>query len=323
MVPALDRLVPVILLIEDDETDRMRLVGMLQECGYGVMAASRAADALDVFVIHHAHIALVLSTARISEFARAQLLDALSRIDARVPTMVARLVRHASMGRAAFAEVIADVRHRLQGVPRSLPTSGVRHSVTHTAATPVDDAMFFGGVPAAPSSSRSHSAFTWPLRDEDVDEIEWADPVDGRTARDEQIDEGNHPEPMSGLEPVRRNNRLKPIECPDLRNYLAGLHKARQHRWERIALIAITVAVGSALGVATLLQLRTNVAQAFERDATVTAPLPSISISDRLGIVHLVPVAHLNQWSPPERSGRQRAEAARLQWGDVQGRAHP
>jgi CheY-like chemotaxis protein len=239
MVSALDKRAPVILLIEDDETERMRLGGMLMECGYGVMAAGRAADALDIFVIHHLSIALVLSTERLSDSTRAQRLDAFSRIDSRVP-VVTRHANHYSTGRQAFADVIGEVQQRLQGISSANLLSG-RRSVARTKAPASGDGVFFEDARPRHSFGQPSETFTWPLRDEDVEAIERADAV----------------------APVERISRLESIEVPELRTYLDALDKARRDRWQRIGRIGITVVAGAALFVATLLQLSAMAARAF------------------------------------------------------------
>jgi CheY-like chemotaxis protein len=280
----LDRRVPVILLIEDDEADRMTLARMLKECGYNVMAASRGADALDTFVIHHLQLALVVSSSRLSDFGRAQLFDALNRIDGRVPIVVAtRYASHGPNGEdpgraSAFAELIAQVQYRLQGTA-SAPASA--------ASAPV-------------SSLPSHRAFTWPLQDQDVDAIEWADVIEEEAINHNAIND----EVRSGeelLERVGRSEGLKPIASRDPRNYLTSLSRARRTRRRRISRIGITVAAGSAVFVTALLEIRTPTARAIAPNAAVTgslsrvAPLPSAPVSGRMGTVLLVPASRLNR----------------------------
>jgi CheY-like chemotaxis protein len=284
---------PVILLIEDDEADRMTLARLLRRCGYSVMAARRGAEANNTFVIHHLHISLVLVSSRLSEFGRALVFDALSRIDARVPIVMA--TRYAPRrispgedprGSLVFAELIAEVENRLQGAPAPFGPSAPRDEVTA-----VDEGVVFAAAPTVRLSSGSRGSFNWPLRNEDIDEVEFAEAVGDRSVVDEGFDEGTL---LRQAGPPRRN--LKSISSPELRHYLARLSRERRIRRHRMSLIGMTVAAGSALVITVLLEMRTSTARAITQEV-VSPLLPSAPISKRVGIVHLVSAEQVNRSS--------------------------
>jgi hypothetical protein len=58
------------------------------------LITTRGKHALNTFSLNHLHLALVLASARLSDVERIRLLDGLSRIDARLPIIMAR--QHAS-----------------------------------------------------------------------------------------------------------------------------------------------------------------------------------------------------------------------------------
>jgi CheY-like chemotaxis protein len=93
----LERSAPVILLIEDDEFDRMTLTHMLEESGCSVMASRRGKSAVDTFAIYHRGIALVLASSGLSDVERIRLVEALYRIAPYVPIVIA--ARRASVDR--------------------------------------------------------------------------------------------------------------------------------------------------------------------------------------------------------------------------------
>jgi CheY-like chemotaxis protein len=272
----LDRRTPTILLIDDDDADRMTLGRMLEEAGYRVMAVSRGADALHTFVIHHLHIALVLSRPRLSDVSVTELCDALFRIDRHVPVVMAdRHVYHGANGldeesrREGFAETIADVRRRLPGT--------------------IPDASYFRS--SADSSMRSD----WPVGSEDVDTTERVgDDAQFRLPRDlrgrrNRSDRGAR---RDVLEPARRPKVLT-ITSPDPRKYLARVNRARRSRLRRLGRMGIMAAAICIVLVTALLGLRTKPARAIEQEAMVIAPLSSAAISERVGIVRLVPAARV------------------------------
>jgi CheY-like chemotaxis protein len=273
---SVSRSTPIILLVEEDEFDRMTLTRMLNESGCRVMAASRAARGLDAFTINHANISLVLASTRLTDAERIRLVEALHRIDARVPVVVAgwrashRPNSGEDSGRSSiFAELIADVLDHLR--------------VPH---------------PLSPQ----------PLK---VRPIEYEPQEDAGVYEDEFDDE-----PVA----VTPAPRLPPLPTPDLRSYLADLSRARQMRRRRFRAIGITVAAGCApLVITTLLRAPATTARATEEatiSATASSPLPSVSLSDRVGIVPLVsgPRVHrssladdLLAWkSPARKSSRAR-----------------
>jgi CheY-like chemotaxis protein len=258
----LDRRVPIILLIEHDDIDRMTLFRMLADRGYRIMAASRGVDALDTFVCHHSEIALVLSNAWLPDIRNAQLVDALHRIDARVPVIAARHPDHQPTSRdvatrsLAFAGLVAEVDRRV------FHTSGERNW-----------------------SGEGHGVLSWPLRDEEVDEIEGAeDDATYVAALDAAAFDSSHrPSARSGhgefvdgelLENVTRpSGGLKPITTRDPRNYLASLSSARRTRRRRIGRLGVLVGMLVAVAVTAVTQLRPTRARAtaIEQDAAMTA----------------------------------------------------
>jgi DNA-binding response OmpR family regulator len=289
---SLDRRAPIILLIEDDEADRLTLTRMLGNCGYKVMAASRGARALNTFVIHHGHIAVVLLSEQLSDYASGGLVDALYRIDRRVPVLTARYPsRGLSAGRdaersLAFAELVADVQSRLQ---TTRPAAKKHYSALDADSTPVAAATFFTDDSAVRLSGRAHRKFRWPLRDDEVDEIEWGTASEDAAVTSQLLAD------RELRTRVLQSDRLLPIATPNRRRYLARLNRERALR-RRIAGIGMTVA-GSALIATALLEMRRNTTGAISADATVTVPLAGTPISEHAGIVHLVSAARANRSS--------------------------
>jgi CheY-like chemotaxis protein len=275
----LERDAPSILLIEDDEFDRMTLTRMLEESGCSVMTTRRGAAAVDTFALYHRRLALVLASTGLSDVERIRLAEALYRIDPYVPVvMAARRPSHrpnsGDSGRSQlFAALIAEVQRRLH----------------ESSARAEAQAQSFARVqppPPTSASARPHAGEADDF-DEDVDRAEPESPIS-----DDVFFPDLPPVPWTG------SSRLTPIANLDPRNYIRRLNNARRVRRRRLRRIGFAIAAGCAapLIVPPLLQIRTTSARASVEDAPVTLPpLASASISARVGIVPLVSSAHVKR----------------------------
>lgn len=302
---------PTILLIEDDEFDRMTLTRMLEESECSVMATRRGTAAVDTFAIYHRRLALVLASTGLSDAERIRLAEALYRIDSRVPVvMAARRASHRpnsgeDSGRAAlFAALIAEVRRRLREasvraeaqaesfarVQPPAPTSG-RDSHGHLGNHGDRDHVF--PFPHAGHSAAAHAY--------DID-----------TAQDDVADPDSVFFPTAAVRGWSGSSRLKPVSTLDPRSYLKRLSKARRTRRRRLRNIGIAIAAACvAPFIATpLQQMRPTTARAIADDTSVTLPpLASASISARVGIVPLVSSTHVTPTQPQlDRSRKPKAE---------------
>jgi CheY-like chemotaxis protein len=288
----LERSAPVILLIEDDEFDRMTLTRLLEESGHSVMTTHRGAAAVDTFAIYHRRIALVLASTGLADVERIRLAESLYRVAPWVPVvMAARRPSHRpnsgeDSGRAAlFAALIAEVRRRLN----------------ESSARAEAQAQSFARVqPPAPISA-------WPRDNEvDFDEADFEDP-----AFDSDSYSDSHPSSHSNAhadsddvffteQPTLAwsgSSRLTPVASLDPRTYLRRLSNSRRARRQRLGRIGIAIAAGfcAPLIVVPLLQMRATSARAIEEARVTLPPLASASISARIGIVPLVSSAHVRR----------------------------
>jgi hypothetical protein len=275
----LDRRAPIILLIEPDDTDRMTLNRMLSDRGYRVMAASRGVDALDTFVIHHPQIALVLSNSRLPDIGGNQLCGALHRIDARVPVVISRHgdywpdSRDSASRSFAFIELLADVQRRLQ------------------PSTTVD------GWYATPGAG---IAFTWPVRDDELDEMEGYeldDQFDDRTAYRATDSRAQarvpHGEVLENV--TSPSDKLKPIAPRDLRNYLAAQESARRLRLRRVVRIGMVLATLIIVAIAVLTEIRaTKTRRAIAQYGPTPSRLSATSVTPQFGTVRLISAKRVN-----------------------------
>lgn len=280
----LERSATIVLLIEDDEFDRMTLTRMLEESGCSVMATRRGAAAVDTFALYHRRIASVLASTALSDVERIRLAEALYRIAPYVPVvMAARRASHRpnsgeDSGRSAlFAALITEVRRRLN----------------ESSARSAAQAESFARVqPPAPASTR-------PRADEAVDGVdpdpEDPDSVDPDSPVDPDSDAVFFPDAAAFA--WRGSSRLTSVATLDPRSYLRRLSNARRTRRRRLRRIGIVIAAGCCAPlIVMLLEMRTTTARASTEDATITLPpLASASISARIGIVPLVSSAHLNR----------------------------
>jgi CheY-like chemotaxis protein len=272
-----------ILLIEDDEFDRMTLTRMLEESGCSVMTTRRGAAAVDTFALYHRRLALVLASTGLSDVERIRLAEALYRIDPYVPVvMAARRPSHRpnsgeDSGRSKlFAALIAEAQRRLQ----------------ESSARAEAQAQSFARVQPPPPTAasvrpRADEADDFEDFDEDVDRVEPESSVS-----DDVFFPEVPPVPWTG------SSHLTPIANLDPRSYIRRLNNARRARRRRLRRIGFAIAAGCAapLIVPPLLQMRTTSARAIVEDAPVTLPpLASASISARVGIVPLVSSAHVKR----------------------------
>ena len=239
------------------------------------MAASRGVDALDTFVFHHSQIALVLANARLPDFRGAQLVDALYRIDTRVPVITARHPAHRLDSSAAnrwhvFVDLIAEVDRR----------------VFHTAGDRF-------------ASDHRHGVLSWPVRDEELDEIEGLDDTFDTPDSSRHASWPGWPDSGDLLEPVTASgDALLSIKPREIRNYLAAQHAARRSRLRRIGRAAALVVILAAIAVTMLMQLRPTSARANEADGpnaparsewpAAGARLATQPVTDRIGTVRLI-----------------------------------
>jgi CheY-like chemotaxis protein len=270
---------PTILLIDDDDADRMTLGRMLKESGYRVMAVNRGADALHTFVIHHLHIPLVLARTGLSDFTIPDLCDALFRIDRRVQIVMAGQHAYASENgldeatrRGAFAETLAEVRHRLQ--ERTLQ------------GTTTPAANYFR------SSANSSIRLDSPDDGDDLDAIRdvgddprYLLPRDLRDRRDQH-------DRRHGLASAGRHDLLT-IRNSDPRNSLARWERARRRQLRRVGRLGLMAAAICTVLFTALMSLRTTPARAIEPEVAAAVPLSSSAITGRIGTVHLVPSARV------------------------------
>jgi CheY-like chemotaxis protein len=275
---------PIILLIEDDEFDRMTLTRMLEESGYSVMTTRRGAAAVDTFALYHRRTALVLASTGLSDVERIRLAEALYRTAPYVPVvMAARRASHRpnsgeDSGRSVlFAALIAEVQRRL-------------HESSERAAAQAES--FARVQPPAPSPAST----TRPRADETY-EADEADEAADRAEPDSPALEGVF---FPELPPLAwaGSSRLTPVANLDPRSYIRRLTNARRARRRRLRRIGIVIAAGccAPLIVPPLLQMRTTSARAIEEEAPVTLPpLASASISARIGLVPLVSSAHVKR----------------------------
>jgi hypothetical protein len=289
---------PIILLIEDDEFDRITLTRLLRESGCRIMSVSDTADALDIFALNRSHIALILASLRLSDVQRIRLLEAVNRVDARTPVIVGaprpshRPNSGEDSGRSAiFADLIASVLRRLDH-PAALPSTTVHH------------------VSQAPPMPATHApnpdpVLSWPPGNEELDDIESCrrgeiPVIEEQTCGDETTTHaagaGAEPRPMRT---GRRLPSLVMMAPRDLRSELAEearTHRVRQHRLRTIGLAAAAGCV-PVLIITLLPPPTTTTARALEQEVNVPAPigselpkllLASTSLSTRVGLVPLV-----------------------------------
>jgi CheY-like chemotaxis protein len=156
----LDGRLPVILLVEPDPFERLQLIRLLSDSGYGVRSVGQPDDALSIFVRDHRRIALVLWRARMLGVAGVQLRQAIHRIASGIPVLAidqhtyGTYAGHCVDGASALAEILSRVRRY---VPRS--------------AAGGHELPAWSPSPPAPASS-SADAFAWPMPDEEVARIE-------------------------------------------------------------------------------------------------------------------------------------------------------
>jgi hypothetical protein len=324
------RTAPIILLVEDDEFDRMTLTRMLEESGYSVMAAGCADDALHIFSKSHSDIALILASLRLSDAQRIGLIEAVDRVDVRKPVIVARpRPSHrpnsgADSGRLAmFAELIANVQRRLA------PST---HTTDHDAPLRVGGANRYAieGPARSPSSftgaSNPADDFNWSLRDEETDDIEVAPYAeDGAVEHAAVNEEAPHGSAVAAEQPLptyprRRIPSLALIDMPDLRSCLAEESRTRRIRQRRLRNIGMVAGAGCLpLVLITLLPAPATRARAIEPDAEAPAPLASTSLSARVGLVPLISGSRLDRSSladdliPGLYTGSETAAAPRAQ----------
>lgn len=292
-----ERSAPTILLIEDDEFDRMTLTRLLEDSGYSVMATHRGAPAVDTFAIYHRRLALVLASTGLSDVERIRLAEALYRIAPYVPVvMAARRASHRpnsgeDSGRSAlFAALIAEVQRRLH----------------ETSARAEAQAQSFAHVqPPAPTPGRGSRVRQFPRpvhsgaapayqideRDE-TDETDWA----SATVAPVHSSAGFFPD-AAPFAWTGSSSRLTTIANLDPRSYLGRLSNARRTRRRRLRRIGIAVVAGccAPLIVLPLLEMRTTNARAIEEASITLPPLASASISERMGIVPLVSSTHVKR----------------------------
>lgn len=285
---------PAILLIEDDEFDRMTLTRMLEESGFSVMATRRGTAAVHTFAIYHRRLALVLASTGLSDAERIRLAEALYRIAPRVPVvMAARRASHRpnsgeDSGRSAlFVALIAEVMRRLR----------------ETSLQAEAQAESFARVqPPAPASGRGSRIHQFPRAAQPAHA--GAAPAyisDTDTAWDAAVDPDPGFFPDAATFGWGGSSRLKPVANLDPRIYLKRLSTARRARRRRFRYIglAVAAAVATPLVVTPLLQMRTTTARAIAEDASITLPpLASASISARVGLVPLVSSAHVKPTRP-------------------------
>jgi CheY-like chemotaxis protein len=291
----LERNAPIILLIEDDEYDRVTLTRMLKEHGYGVISANGKA-AVDTFAINHQRVALVLASTGLSDVERIKLDQALYRIDPFVPVVIA--ARRAShrpnsgedSGRStAFATLIGEVQ-------RLLHNEAARAAAQAQSFARVQAPLPGSGSGAAPAPPRSVSQST----------------PDAELAPDADVTANRHgvffPD-LPDVEPLRwtGSSHITAISTLDPRSYLTQLSHTRRARWKRVRRVGLLVAAAGCapLVVPLLLEMlpmmQTRIARAVALDepvtrkAQVTPPLASASISARMGIVPLVSSAHVTR----------------------------
>jgi CheY-like chemotaxis protein len=285
---------PTVLLIEDDEFDRMTLTRMLEESGCSVMATRRGTAAVHTFAIYHRCLSLVLASTGLSDAERIRLAEELYRVAPHVPVvMAARRASHRpnsgeDSGRSAlFAALIAEVLRRLD----------------ETSARAEAQAESFARVqPPAPTSGRDAHIHQFPRAAPPAHA--GAAPAyiaDTDTAWDGVLDPDPGFFPNAATFGWGGSSRLKPVANLDPRSYLKRLSTARRARRRRFRYIGIAVAaaVATPFVVTPLLQMRTTTARAIADDPPDTLPpLASASISARVGLVPLVSSAHVKPTQP-------------------------
>jgi CheY-like chemotaxis protein len=273
---------PTILLIDDDDADRMTLGRMLKESGYRVMAVNRGADALHTFVIHHLHIAVVLARTRLPDFTIPEFCDELFRIDRHVQIVMAGPHGYASENvfdeasrRGAFADTLEEVRRRIPGTTPAAAANYFR--------SPADSAMKLDRL-------------DWPAVGEDLaavrdvgDDPRYRLPLDLRERRDQHDRRDRRDASASARRP-----HLMTIRSSDPRNSLARLERARRRQLRRFGRMGLVAAAICTVLVTALMGLRSTPARAIEQeDVRVIAPLSSSTMSGRIGTMHLVPAARV------------------------------
>jgi CheY-like chemotaxis protein len=297
----LERSAPTILLIEDDEFDRMTLTRMLEESGYSVMATHRGAPAVDTFAIYHRRIALVLASTGLSDVERIRLAEALYRIAPYVPVvMAARRASHRTnsgedSGRhPLFVALIAEVRRRLH--QNSTQAEAQAQSFAHVQP-PAPTQGRGSRIRQFPRPANSGAAPAYQM--DDRDEADEADETDETANPDETVDPNavffpdGAPFAWTGS-----SSRLTTIAYLDPRSYLRRLSNARRMRRRRLRRIGIAVVAGccAPLIMLPLLEMRATNARAIAEEASIPLPpLASASISARMGIVPLVSSAHVRR----------------------------
>jgi DNA-binding NtrC family response regulator len=119
----LDRQLPVILLIEPDPFERLQLIRMLSDSGYGVRSAGEPADALNIFATDHSQIALVLWRVRMLGVAGVRLREGMHRIASDVPVLAIDQHTHGAYaghcldGASTLADILSNVRRHVPASP--------------------------------------------------------------------------------------------------------------------------------------------------------------------------------------------------------------
>jgi hypothetical protein len=183
----------------------------------------------------------------------------------------------------------------------------------HAHATADREAFWSPDASYRASAGHSKPAFSWPMPDEELNEIEGIHTVtrgavtDAAVAMEAVAVEGVTTEEVTTEaiameapqrvdidldEPVWRVSRTPPvlqITSPDPRSYLAGLYRERLDRQRRVQRIAAVVAGAFApLVLITLLQMNTTTARAVAGGGPVTMPVASVSVSAPVGILAVV-----------------------------------
>jgi CheY-like chemotaxis protein len=255
---ALDRQLPVILLVEPDPFERLQLILMLSDSGYGVRSAGEPADALNIFVTDHPQVALVLWRARMLGVAGEQLRDALHRIASDVPVLAidqhtyGAYAGHCLDGASTLAEILSKVRRYVPASPAGKQDLPVCPPDNVQAEWPYDEPRVL------PSSSSADDAFAWPMPDEEVARIE--SEGQRRTKRVSDDSEYTDSTFASGLRHISTPNathvlamsatgadRFHTIATQDLRDYIADQRRDYLTRQRRLAGIGVTIAATCAL----------------------------------------------------------------------------
>jgi CheY-like chemotaxis protein len=224
----LDRQLPVILLVEPDPFERLQLIRMLSDSGYGVRSTGQPDEALDIFVTDRPRIALVLWRARVLGVAGIQLREALHRLASDVPILAidqqSAFAGHCLDGASTLAEILSKVRRCVPASPAG------NHDLPACPADDVQEAWSVDGHLA--SSSSPDDAFAWPMPDEEVARIESEE--QRHRKRVSQYSEYTDSTFASGLSHITMRHatcvlatsatgpdRFQTIATQDLRDYLA------------------------------------------------------------------------------------------------------